>query len=306
MARKDSSTKLLNDIITVINQYKIKMTVRQVYYRLVAAQKVPNSDKSYQRVKAMLGDARKEGIIPFDAIEDRTRDILFMRDGKWLVRDGIQLVRWSEEDIPVERFEKAFLDNFKVLDTYYDLPRWYGQDSRVIVMVEKQALQGLFQNVCFEKQVDLLVCKGYPSLSILNELAKRLRKSGATDIRIKYHGDYDPSGLDIDRDVQNKMRNQFGIKFDFERIAITREQIDEYNIPPAPAKTSDSRFQSMEDNEGEAMQVELDAIDPPDLQGIIADAIDVEFDEDIYEEERAEELGERRELIKAWIQEVMK
>lgn len=301
MAKKSSTTALLNDLIKIINQYNIKMTVRQIYYRAVSAQLVPNSDKSYQRIKSLLGDARKDGTIPFDAIEDRTRTILFVRDSQWICQNRIMSTRYTEEEISVKDFEDGWLRTFKGLGDYYDLPRWYKQPTRVVVLVEKQALQGLFQDVCFDRQVDLLVCRGYPSLTILSDLSKRLLRSTADNIQILYFGDRDPSGLDIDRDVTEKMRDQFGIDFDFERIAITPDQITHYNIPPAPAKMTDSRYKGMLEREGEAIQVELDAIDPPDLQDIIRDSIDVHFDTKIFDEDRADELEKRQGEVTEWV-----
>jgi hypothetical protein len=112
--------------------------------------------------------------------------------------------------------------------------------------------------------------------------------------------------LDIDRDVQSKLRYQFQIDFEFERMAIVRDQIDLYDIPPAPAKTSDSRYESMVENEGEAMQVELDAIDPPVLKGIIREAVEEYFDKDIYDNYRADELEKRKAEVEAWIPTILR
>jgi hypothetical protein len=302
---KTSSQALLADIKAVIKQYPgFKMTVRQVYYRLVAAQKIPNSQKSYRQVKELLGKARMEGLISFDDIEDRTRTITRVTDSEAVVGHSVYLVRRTDEELSVEEFQNGFLNKFQNLDRYYDLPRWFNQPNMVVVFVEKQALQGLFMDVCEEKQVDLVVCKGYPSHSVLNDLAKRLRNYDDRNIKLIYCGDYDPSGLDIDRDVQDKLYNTFGIDFDFERNAITLDQIDEYDIPPAPAKDTDSRTAGMEARLGEAMQVELDAIDPPDLKRIVSEAIDKHFDQDIYVE-REKELLERKLQINDWVPTVL-
>lgn len=286
MAAKQASIDLLADIKAVIAQYpNIKMTVRQVYYRLVAAQKLPNSMSSYNRVKRVLTEARLDGAVSFESIEDRTRTII--------APDG-------EKEEPVSLYTRAWENHIRKLDEHYDLPRWWGQPERVVVLVEKQALQGLFMDVCEEKAVDLLVCRGYPSLTVLYKLAKSLRYC-KQDVHLLYFGDYDPSGLDIDRNVEERLSIDFGANFSFERIAISLDQIEEYDIPPAPAKETDSRTRGMEEKYGEAMQVELDAIDPPDLQTIIGDAIDEHFDEDIYNDDREAELDERRDQVKEWL-----
>jgi hypothetical protein len=288
---KFESAKLLADIQDVIKQYPgIKMTVRQVYYRLVASQKVKNAQSEYNRVKRVLSEARLNGDISFDDIEDRTRK----------VREG------EEPEYSAKGYFNSYHNWFRTLDEHYELPRWYAQPTKVVVLVEKQALEGIFVDVCDEKAVDLVVCRGYPSLSVLHELAKRLKGCGTQEIKLLYFGDYDPSGLDIDRNVAERMKWNFDVKFDFTRISITRDQIDEYDIPPAPAKDSDSRTRGMEIRLGEAMQVELDAIDPPDLIKIIGDAIEEHFDSFIYDDARADELANRRMDIKKWVSEVMK
>jgi hypothetical protein len=307
--------KLLSDIKAVIAQYPgMTMTVRQIYYRLVASQKIKNHIKSYNKVKDVLTDARLDGSISFDSIEDRTRTIHRVWDHETVVPNAIYLARQTDVELTVQTFQDKFLERFKKLDEYYDLPRWYSQPERVVVMVEKQALQGMFTEVCDDKQVDLLVCKGYPSVSILNQMGKRLRFLERNDhdprcphqLTVLYFGDYDPSGLDIDRNVEERLRYNFKANFVLERMAITLDQIDKFSIPPAPAKLTDSRTRGMEEATGEAMQVELDAIDPPDLTQIIEDAIDDHFDQDIYDGERTDELEERQKGIKDWLPGVLK
>ena len=289
MPKKESSNKLLTDIQGVIKQYPgLKMTVRQIYYRLVAGQKLPNSMSSYNRVKRILTEARLEGQVSFDAIEDRTRAI----------------ITYAQTADTVEQYTRDWEYTIRKLDKLYTLPRWYGQPSRVIVLVEKQALQGLFMDVCKEKQVDLLVCRGYPSITVLYKLARQVRNT-QQKVQVLYYGDYDPSGLDIDRNVEERLRQDFGASFTFKRYAITRDQIEEYDIPPAPAKDTDSRTRGMEERLGEAMQVELDAIDPPDLQTIIRDSIDEFFDSEGYELKRGETLKARRKEIKGWLEDLL-
>lgn len=285
MPKKQGSEKLLLDIQNVIKQYPgLKMTVRQIYYRLVAAQKLANSMSSYNRVKRILTEARLEGKVRFDDIEDRTRAIITM----------------SATADTVESYTEAWESTIRTLDKDYTLPRWFAQPNRVVVLVEKQALQGLFMDVCREKQVDLLVCRGYPSITVLYKLAQQL-KYRQEKVQVLYFGDYDPSGLDIDRNVEERLRDNFGARFTFKRYAITLDQIEEYDIPPAPAKETDSRTRGMEERLGEAMQVELDAIDPPDLQRIIGESIDVFFDKSIYETKRKEAIKSRRKEIKEWL-----
>ncbi len=60
----------------------------------------------------------------------------------------------------------------------------------------------------------------------------------------------------------------------------------------------------MEADEGEAMQVELDAIEPRQLQSMIRDAVSPYFDESIDDERRAE-LEDRRERIQGGVDDAL-
>ena len=84
------------------------------------------------------------------------------------------------------------------------------------------------------------------------------------------------------------------------RVAITHDQITEYDIPPAPDKKSDSRHRAFVEREGVDWQVELDAIEPRVLQGMIRESISAFFD-DAIGKERNEELKRRKELMSDWV-----
>ena len=149
-----------------------------------------------------------------------------------------------------------------------------------------------------EWHVTLFPCRGYPSLTKLYESAVRIKQnSGGKPIHILYFGDYDPSGEDIIRSVREDL-TRFGIDFEIEKIAILQEQIEEYNIPPMPAKTSDPRYAKFVAEHGEDA-VELDAIEPDKLQEIIGDSISKKFDEATREsvEERQDEEREEIQIL---------
>ena len=261
----------------------MRLTLRQIFYRLVAAQVIENTKSNYQSLSKILVDARKKRKIPFTAIEDRTRS---MHKG-------------HGSDLKALEHFNAYWEYVTNMDKRYTMPKWWGQPKRVQVWLEKQALQALFEQITDAEGVDLAVCKGYPSLTFLWEAARTLR--GLTEqIEIVYFGDFDPSGMDIQRFVGQTLREDFGIEVNVTRISITREQIDEYEIPPAPAKESDSRTNAFVAEHGVAWQVELDAIEPRTLQGLIRDSIRVHFDEEAGER-RDEELARRREIIRGWL-----
>jgi hypothetical protein len=281
---KEANEKLLTQLKAILTQYNVKMTIRQAYYRAVSQGIISNSQSSYNRVKRILKDARLNGKVNFRDIEDRTRKVN---------------ITDIKEETP-EAYFNRYYDYLQRLDEYYRLPRWHGQPKRPVVLVEKQALEGIFKTVCDKCKVDLLVCRGYPSITVLWELGNTLRAYGCDEIDLLYFGDYDGSGLDIDRNVEDRLTNDFNVDFTFERIAITRDQITQYGIPPAPAKETDSRTRGMRERLGEAIQVELDAFDPPQLMKIIEDAIELRFDAAAWND-RVAEVEERRQRMKWWI-----
>lgn len=284
--------ELIESAKAVIAQYGgMKLTIRQIYYRLVAAQLIPNKLSQYQYLVKLLAQARRDGDIPYTDIEDRTRTVhIPPKDEVWM---------------PGEKFN-AYYNYMHRMDQDYDLPRWTDQPVRPIVIVEKQALSSLFQSVTDELGVDFIVNRGYPSLTLMYELAERMGRveddNDGVEWKIIYFGDYDPSGIDIERNVGETLTDDFDMEFDIYRKAITRQQIADYNIPPAPAKTTDSRYNRMLEETGEVMQVELDAIEPKILQNMIREAINEHFDRDIRRD--VDELVvKRRDMMRKWMSE---
>lgn len=282
-------SEMVENVNKIISQYGgMKLTIRQIYYRLVANFGLKNCLSSYQMVVKALVEARKDGRVNYSDIEDRTRAIHY---------GGL-----SETSSPAEYF-RLYYDHMKKIDREYTLPRWFGQKVKVMVFVEKQALQALFEDVTDRLEVDLVVCRGYPSLTLMHDIAEHLdsQSDEIEEVEILYFGDFDPSGADIERHAAETLADEFGIEFNIQRIAITKDQIDELNIPPAPAKTSDARYEGFLAETGVAWQVELDAIEPKMLQQMLEKAIEQFFDVDIAE--RRDEIREaRRAQIRGYME----
>lgn len=280
-----SREETLVNVFEVMEEYSQRLTIRQIYYRLVADYGLENSLNSYKRIVDILSKARLSGDISYDAIEDRTREISsFDRfDFQTMVQHMQTLMdkceNWSE---------------------YYWVPKWYDQPNRVVVFVEKQALQGIFADVCKRWEVDLMVCKGYPSLTQQYELANRMgdRIDIEQDLHLIYFGDFDPSGENIPEKMEDRLRNDFGLNFvSFQKEALTLDQVESWGIPPAPAKSTDSRTKGFVEKYGVGMQVELDAIKPDELSSMIDDAIALYYDRDIGKK-RDSMIIDGREAIK--------
>jgi hypothetical protein len=283
-----SKADLMTASSEIIDEYyPDKMTLRQVYYQLVSRLILENKQTAYKRLSAVLVEARETGVIEWDAIEDRSRHILGSP---------------SLNDIDDPEDSASNIVSYVQTSQGISADKWLYQDWYVEVWLEKQALEGVFDSVTGMMEVVLMPGRGYSSATFLKEAAERLQTAEAEDknLAVLYFGDYDPSGMDIERYVKDKMV-EHGINLDhFSRIALTLDQIKEHNLPPVPAKKTDSRRDAFVAIHGD-MAVELDALNIKVLKALIKDAIREFWSEDDYErrcEERSERVQEyRRRLI---------
>jgi len=258
-----------------------QVTIRQLYYQLVN-RGMPNSQSYYKRVVGAMEKARWSGVISFDAFVDHERGLVC--ETSWEDTDLGETIRNGEE-------------NVLFLMDYYSLNRWENQPEYIEVWIEKKALQGVVLPVCEKLDVGLFPCKGYPSLTALNEAYMRFNAAylQGKHVTILYCGDHDPSGDDIPRSVVDNLKRMGMYSLDLERIALTYDQVEEYHLPPAPTKTTDTRSASW----GGHGQVELDAVDPSELRRLIEEAVLGHFDPDLYDGLKRREEEEGREYRKA-------
>jgi len=284
---KEKTKRILEKVKEIIRQYDTRLTLRQIYYRLVSKQVIENNVNEYKRLSSILVKARMEGIINFDSIEDRSRDV------------NIDTEESAESKEVFLSRELNWLEEWDEGYSGYSLPRWHNQPYSVEVWVEKQALESLFLSVTRERRVNLAVCKGYPSLTYLYQAAKRLIENNDKKRVVLYFGDHDPSGKDIERYIKERLNDLEVGDIEIKRIALTMGQVQEYKLPPAPTKKGDSRSSNYIAKYGDN-SIELDAIEPDILQEIIKEAIGEYFDKEIHEEVK-EESEESRE----WLEERM-
>ena len=256
---------LLEICKSVLSEYEGQITVRQLYYRLVAAQAIPNVFREYKNLCASLTHWRKQGLLDAAAFCD-------------LTREPVVPSTWSD-----------LSDFLETVARSYRRDPWQNQGRRPEVWLEKEALATVFEPVCRQYGVVLQVCRGYPSVSCLVEAAKRTE-------HILYFGDFDPSGQDIPRCVADELRNTWGAEVGLDRIALTSEQIAEYRLPPAPAKPTDSRTPRFVAEHG-SDTVELDALPPDVLRDLIREAIEEQItDPAAWGEAKAEQGRETARL----------
>lgn len=261
-----------NAIIEEFQAQGFTLTLRQLYYQFVGKALIPNTQKSYKRLGHVVSEARLAGLISWDAIEDRTRNVR-------------ALPHWSSPADVVNSAARGYHKNL-----------WEDQDEQVEVWIEKDALVGVAERVCQKWDVPLLSCRGYTSQSELWRSAQRHKDYGVP-VTVLHFGDHDPSGIDMTRDVQDRL-SMFGADTTVCRMMLHKEQVDQYHLPPNPAKTTDSRFQAYEQEHGESSW-ELDAVNPREIERIAESAIIDHLDVELFKRKAAEMEAERALLTKA-------
>lgn len=260
-----------NEIIAEYEAAGFTLTLRQLYYQFVARDLIPNTMKSYKALGNVINDARLAGLIDWDAIEDRTRAVR----GR------------SHWDDPSGVIESAA--------SSYGLNLWEGQEKRVEVWIEKDALVGVIERVCRELDVPYFSCRGYTSQSELWRAAKRQIAYGVPTV-VVHLGDHDPSGKDMTRDIVERLQ-LFGADTEIERIALNIDQVKKWKLPPNPAKITDSRFAAYAAEFGESSW-ELDALDPTKIEKMIRTAVTAHLDQDLFDERVEQQENDRKLLNK--------
>lgn len=273
-----ASLNTINTIIGIVDRYArqgYRLSVRQVYYQLVAKALIENTEKSYKRIVGLVSDARLAGLIDWEAIEDRNRETI--TPPMW--KDPAQIVEAAARQFAIDR--------------------WEDQPNHVEVMVEKAALEGVLIPVCRELGIRFTANRGYSSSSTMYETSKRIeemRGRGKT-VFILYLGDHDPSGIDMTRDVRDRISLMSWHKTEVLRLALNMEQVNDWNPPENPAKTTDSRFETYMVEFGTSSW-ELDAVEPATLAGIVRQAVEALRDEDLYDEAVRREAEMKLDLDK--------
>jgi hypothetical protein len=149
--------------------------------------------------------------------------------------------------------------------------------------------------------VPLMVARGYASLSFLYSAAEAINE--LTVPTYIYHlGDFDPSGVNAGEKIEETLRELApDADITFERIAVTPEQINDWDLPTRPTKTSDKRAK----NFGSSISVELDAIEPNQLRALVQDTIEQHLPAEQFEVLKAAEESER-EIISRLVGKISK
>jgi hypothetical protein len=268
----------------IFQQYNMALTLRQLFYRLVAKHIIANTVQNYKYLSRIVVRARERGDIDDRWIEDRTRTTIGGDFG------------WDDCD----KFLNEQLAQLKQSHLRFTMPMWTNQNVVVEVWVEKDALSRVISDVAKGFRVITCPSKGYSSYTYLKTAIERMQSEylPEQDIWILYFGDYDPSGVDIERDLSQRLM-QYGAPPNFQgvkRVALTLDQIRHYQLPPMPAKRSDPRLARFIADTGGSDAVELDALEPPILQKLVENAISQHIDVEKWNQ-RLAEIEEKKKLL---------
>lgn len=261
------------------------LTVRQVYYQMVAGLVIENNVGQYKRVSDVLNTLRVNGTVPWLAIEDRTRRTIEKRGHE----DHVSWLR----------------DQFKGFANY----KWYGrclvQDQGIYVEVttEKDALSSIMEDAIWIYCTRLNVIRGQNSASLQHKMAENFKRAidrGQKPVLLHF-GDLDPSGVAIPKAMKRTFLEDHGVAVDVRRVALTPEQVEKYRLPSDPdaAKKTDANYKSFVSEYGEDQHaVELDALHPQDLREVLRSTLRDTYDMESYNANAERELQEH-EIIKS-------
>lgn len=280
---RDKSLHLIewaNKIVEDYDEQGYNLTLRQLYYQFVARDIIPNNQRMYDNLGALINNARLAGLVDWHSIEDRTRNVK-------------NTYHWQDPRRLLESAAKQF-----------DINKWEGQRNYVEVWVEKDALVEVIGKAASRYDTPYFSCRGYVSQSEMWGAAMRIKDKlrYEHDRAIIVHlGDHDPSGKDMTRDIDERIKmflekDGFDGRFEIQRVALEMSQIKKFNPPPNPAKLTDSRCGGYISKYGYSSW-ELDALEPSVLDNIVRSSILDNLDLDLYNEKLAEEEATRDRLL---------
>lgn len=261
-----------NEIVLEYQADNLQLSLRQLYYQFVARGLIQNKDTEYKRLGDIIGDGRLAGLVDWTSLEDRGRELKSI----------------GHFTSPADIMSTAV--------RAYRKDMWVNQPYRPEVWIEKDALLGVIETVCQQWDVPYFSCRGYNSLTEMWKASQRIRRHIRADQKpIIFHlGDHDPSGIDMSRDIRDRLE-MFFADTEFERLALNMDQVQQYGPPPNPAKITDSRAFGYIKIHGN-QSWELDALEPRVLAQRITDSIDGIRDDTAWDEKVAEVAREQRRI----------
>jgi hypothetical protein len=265
----------------ILSEYTYPLTLRQIYYRLVANGLIPNKRSAYNSLSKWLVKAREDAAIDDTKIEDRSRSVI---------------AHVNAYESP-DDFVSATEDWFHNLGSQYHADLWENEDVHVEVWVEKDALSQVIARAASPFRVTVCPSRGYSSYSYIKRVAidGRLSTVDKPIVLLDFR-DHDPSGLQMTEDLQTRFdKYANGLELEVKRIALTIDQVKKHNLIPNPTKRADSRSAKYAAEFGEQCW-ELDAILPDELQRLVTSSIEQHIDRSRWDAALKQEQKDQAEL----------
>ena len=251
------------------NRAYLPISLRQLFYLGVSAYGWPKTEKFYKGLCSKMTRARRAGIISFAHIRD----------------DGIH-----EEEPVVYRDREHLLNVIEGSIESFTIDHMPRQDRDVVIWTEGRGLVPMVQQFTEQYDVPIITSGGFDGVTLKHQIAQRFRRRPAVVLHV---GDYDPSGEVMFKALAEDVE-AFGGKVEFRRIAVTRPQIDDNNLPTKPPKRGGNTHALSFDDD---ITVELEAMPPPVLRRTLEDALVDVLDWDVMKDAQEESVQVREELL---------
>lgn len=278
----DYRIRQADQVIEVVNELKDywPLTLRQIYYRLVALGYIENVRSKYNDLSKLIKHMRLDELLSWDVLEDRTRRVSDKRG-------------WEDHQDFLDAHVANFLEGYE---------RCYVQHQEVYLELwtEKDALMLVFERIAYPYCIRAVLCRGYQSITFLDGFRQRAREAmnqRQTPV-ILYFGDLDPSGVQMLEATKQTLEDEMDLwGVEYHRIALNPEQINAFNLPhnPTAVKLTDRRCKSYVARFG-MVAVELDSLHPATLNDIAVAAIESQFDMSLFKEQQEREFQDREKL----------
>jgi hypothetical protein len=272
------------------------MTLRQIFYRLVGQYDYEKTDRAYKRLGDYLVKARRAQLIGWSTI----RDDELKRGGG----GGYQSTT-------------SWWDAIESSAEYFELNHMIDQPVVIEIWCEAKGMLPMLSRMTSDYHIPVFSPGGFSSVTVTHDAAQRVIRRSVPTVML-HVGDYDPSGESIfnaiAQDVGKFVAEYVGARYNPEtgetititgsddkdcrflprRVALTQDQVVEFELPTAPKKTSDSRSNNWYDD-----TTQLEAMPPDLLEQVVVNAVKTEIDHDVLDALLDREALIRQELIES-------
>jgi len=265
---KNEMNELLEATLRALKDEPGAMTVRHLCYVMESRGYIKKTARAFKTYDEHLVNWRRKGLIPWNAFIDNTR--------------------WYYGHYVYDGLEEALIQSRNA----YRRNLWADLDVYVEIWSEKDAIAGVLLDVADPYGVKVLPLRGFPSLSILYSAAVTFREMTRHDkeVYVYYFGDHDPSGRLIDSSALRSLEDDFGVSINFDRVALTEDQIRDYNLPTRPTKKSNHS------KKFKGRSVEIDALPMDALREMVDEVISQHIPRGWLERIKSIEAQERATL----------